>query len=164
LGWTRSWRRYYRPFSEANAYRVTNSPIKRATRRAQITGESHVTVRDLGTQRLALSARYIDSTREPTMPVSAEFERAFMPANYRVYYHTLEGAMAAPLPNAKWKYLQGLCAREGLVCTILAAPMPRAAETPLGKGEPLWWPDDSRWSGLGAAVNNCGSVTRVSAA
>lgn len=162
--WALFWKRYYGLFSGTNVHRVTGSLIKRALRRAQITGAAYVTVRGLGPQRLAFLTRYIDATREPATPASAEFERAlvqlkphlaqvyFIPTNYRVYYRAIEGAQAAPLPDAKWQYLQGLCAREGLVCTNLTAPMQRAAEALLRQGELLWWPDDSHWNGRGIAL------------
>jgi hypothetical protein len=153
-------------FSNTNVYRVTKSLIKRAMLRSQLSGQKYVTLGEIREQRIALLTRYIEATKAKELQDNEQFERAlarlkhyqphifFIPTNYRIYYRELEGAQATALPDANWEYLRGLCARERIECTNLTAPMIRASEAFLAKGELLWWPDDTHWNrnGIGVAA------------
>jgi hypothetical protein len=155
-------RRYYEMFSGLNTYRVTMSLVKRLTRARDIRAGSGLELVELGGKPLAFYRQYMDVTRRPTLPEPEGFVRTlealrpaiervyFIPTKYRVYAGHLKGA--APLPNAQWAYLAGLCRKYELRCTDLTTALVREADARLKHGEFIWWRDDTHWNGRGIAV------------
>ena len=158
-------RRYYSLFSDFNTYRVTMSLYKRYLR-GKLGGStrksSPVEVDELNGKKIAFYRHYINVAHRPKLDDVVGFERTlasikpylarvyFIPAKYRVYAAHLPGAGA--LPNAQWDYLSGLCRKYDLRCTNLTAPLVRAADAALKKGEFIWWRDDTHWNAAGIAV------------
>jgi hypothetical protein len=155
-------RRYYSLFSELNTYRVTQSLLKRLLRGGQIHAGSAIEIHAIGGRPMAFYKPYVDVTRRAQLPELAGFEQElagmqpyvervyFVPTKYRVYH--AQFAPGETLPDVQWDYLSHLCQKYGLRCTNLTAPLVSEAAAQLGKGEVIWWRDDTHWNPRGIAV------------
>lgn len=155
-------RQYYEMFSGFSTYRVTSSLIKRVTRARSIQAGSDLDVVELGGKKMAFYQLYNDVTRRTQVPNPEGFERAiesmrphieriyFIPTNYRVYYKHLN--QTEILPDAQWRYLDGVCRKYQLRCTNLTAPLVKESDSLLKQNELTWWRDDTHWNRHGIAA------------
>jgi hypothetical protein len=76
----------------------------------------------------------------------------FVPTKFRVYYNFVQGAPAAPLPDAQWEYVRAAAARVGVTCIDLTGPLREESGRLLPEGKLTYWKDDTHWNRNGIAV------------
>ena len=155
-------KRYSNIFSNTNVFRVTKSLYARAKRSSQIADAEYLIVAPIQGKKTAFLKRYMEVARQARQAPIESFERAigdmgadiehifFIPTKYRVYHKYVDPD--TPLPNAAWEYLNEVCRKNNLKCTNLTAPLIKAADELLPRGEMTWWRDDTHWNRNGMAV------------